>query len=701
MSSKLASAAGEYGDQGIAVMPCVENGKKPALSRTGKEHSIAVHDNDQIQQWWTKDPRYNIGIACTPNRLAVIDIDGEAGVTWIHENALPMPQTWTAITGRGHHYYYRWPPGLQIRTCQIAPKLEIRAAGAYVIAPPSIHPNGDIYQWATKHGTWEDLPELPPEWISLQPPLVDSTVENRFLDNVKTLKSLTITNTVALKRLDGLSEHLATTEKGSRHQALYTIARTLGQLVASQHLTRGQISVALHAAAERNALLAEDGTHNITQTINDGISKGVEDGPDTGHHETAERNLYILPPPGEGDPALTEPGKQKVDLIKLMTTEFDDDDWLIEPIIPAKRSVALYAAGKTGKSLLVLDFVAAAASGRPILGGAPLETPINVLYVDQEMTQPDLQERLYSLGYDQDKGTLETLAQHLHYYQLYPWLSLDTRPGGQELLDEALNVGAQLVVIDTLIRTVEGEENSADTIKNFNRYTAMRLKEHGIALLRIDHAGKDLTRGQRGTSAKRDDVDVVWLLMSASGDLPGKTMLTLRRDAARVDWVQQDVDITRNEGPPLTHTVPIFSELSIADTEIVTYLEEQGLARHNVTIRSARQVLSHSTLTAKATRLAHIVKWIKQYGDTQGHLKLEETTGNRGGNRKKNYEGNHEGNHEAEKGTAQVRDGNRQGTATKKRNQDKGIIDPPLRGGSIPSPHSDEEQKEDDLPIPW
>ena len=235
----------------------------------------------------------------------------------------------------------------------------------YVLLVPTLshHPQsilmGDIYQWATQTQVpGRTSPILPPEWISLQPPLVDSTVENRFLDNVKTLKSLTITNTVALKRLDGLSEHLATTEKGSRHQALYTIARTLGQLVASQHLTRGQISVALHAAAERNALLAEDGTHNITQTINDGISKGIDDGPDTGHHESTERNLYMLPPPSKDNGFISEARKHLLDIGAVIEAEIDDDEqWLIEPIIPAGKSVALYAAGKTGKSLLVFDFV--------------------------------------------------------------------------------------------------------------------------------------------------------------------------------------------------------------------------------------------------------------------------------------------------------------------------------------------------------
>ena len=85
---------------------------------------------------------------------------------------------------------------------------------------------------------------------------------------------------------------------------------------------------------------------------------------------SGEHNPYILPtttPPDTDD----DDGIHELDLDKVITAEFDDAQWLIEPIVPAHRAIALYAAGKTGKSLLVLDFVAAAASGRPILGGYP------------------------------------------------------------------------------------------------------------------------------------------------------------------------------------------------------------------------------------------------------------------------------------------------------------------------------------------
>ena len=228
------------------------------------------------------------------------------------------------------------------------------------------------------------------------------------------------------------------------------------------------------------------------------------------------------------------------------------------------------------------------------------------------MTQPDLQERLHNLGYTKPDTTLKA---HLHYYQLAPWPALDTPAGGQRLIQEALATRSLLVVIDTLIRTVDGEENSSDTIKNFNRYTGQPLKAAGISLLRVDHAGKDATRGQRGTSAKRDDVDVVWLLKPGEAQLPGSTSLTLKREAARVDWIQKDIHITRTQGPPLTHTIPHTVELTTADMRIVDYLQNVGIWGSNVSNPVAREALDNSDLAASSSRLRHVIKWMKRHGD--------------------------------------------------------------------------------------
>ena len=141
-------------------------------------------------------------------------------------------------------------------------------------------------------------------------------------------------------------------------------------------------------------------------------------------------------------------------------------------------------------------------TGRGLTG--PVE-PIEVLYLDYEMTIRDVVERLEDMGYD-DPDALG----RLHYASLPSLDPLDSETGGRAIVDMAQHLKVKLVVVDTFSRAVRGEENEADTVRNWYRWTGQLLKAAGIAFLRIDHAGKDAKLGQRGTSAKNDDVDVVW-----------------------------------------------------------------------------------------------------------------------------------------------------------------------------------------------
>ena len=144
-------------------------------------------------------------------------------------------------------------------------------------------------------------------------------------------------------------------------------------------------------------------------------------------------------------------------------------------------------------------------------------------------------------------------------------------------------------------------------------------------------------------------------------------------NAPNASGIQEDIHITRNEGPPLAHTIPI-SGLTSADITIVHYLQEQGLWHHNVTNLSAREALNHFTLVAKGSRLAHIVRWMKRYGNAPPDA------GTRAGTR----ENSSTGTRGVEKGNAQVNEGYAEGHAAKNKKQGKGNIDPPLRGGQYP-----------------
>jgi hypothetical protein len=101
-----------------------------------------------------------------------------------------------------------------------------------------------------------------------------------------------------------------------------------------------------------------------------------------------------------------------------------------------------------------------------------------------------------------------------------------------QICDLARQCQAELVIIDTFSRAVEGAENDADTVRNFYRWTAINLKAEGRSLLRIDHAGKDLKKGARGTSAKNDDVDLVWQMVRTGDNI--KLTATKKRHT----WIQ-------------------------------------------------------------------------------------------------------------------------------------------------------------------
>jgi len=105
-----------------------------------------------------------------------------------------------------------------------------------------------------------------------------------------------------------------------------------------------------------------------------------------------------------------------------------------------------------------------------------------------------------------------------------------------------LHLKVKLVVVDTFSRAVTGDENEADTVRNWYQWTGRLLKTEGIGFLRIDHAGKDSKRGQRGTSAKNDDVDIVWEMTDR-----GHGEFLMQTTKRRVSWVPERAVLQRTE----------------------------------------------------------------------------------------------------------------------------------------------------------
>jgi len=244
-------------------------------------------------------------------------------------------------------------------------------------------------------------------------------------------------------------------------------------------------------------------------------------------------------------------------------TQSNDDVWLVEPVVAEGESVALYSPAKTGKSLAVLEIAAALATGRPVLGNQA-RPPVDVLYVDHENTAEDLRDRLEDMGYGPDVD-----LSHLHYSLLQDWPPLDSAAGGSALLAAVDATAARLVILDTVSRVLAGPENDADTFRDLYRHTIRPLKRARVAVLRLDHTGKDAAKGQRGSSAKSADVDTVWLLVARS-----ETKLTLKRTHSRSGRGEGVLFLVREEGP-LRHVVEAGSRMrEDAVAQVISALDD-------------------------------------------------------------------------------------------------------------------------------
>lgn len=261
------------------------------------------------------------------------------------------------------------------------------------------------------------------------------------------------------------------------------------------------------------------------------------------------------------------------------STPLEAPVYLLFPLLPQGRTVTVYAEPKAGKSLLGLEVSVKVATGGVMWGQELLRG--HVIYVDQEMSQQDLLERLPDLGCGPD-----TDLSHLHYVIRGPWAPLDTQMGGVQLVEFARRTGASLVILDTQSKVLEGNENESMTMTNFFKHTIGPLKNVGVTVLIFDHSGKDPSKGARGSSQKAADTDVTWHMAKRGTD----GGLTLKRTHSRTHHGEDHIYLQRLT-EPLRHE--LVTERDRGDEVVqvcLAWLEAQDLDSH----LSNRQVFARS-----------------------------------------------------------------------------------------------------------
>ena len=140
---------------GWPVFPLAPRSKLPLIPKDqgGRGCLDATLNESTVRGWYDRYSQANIGLA-TGHTFFVLDVDlgkgGEDSFEYlIHQHGV-FPDTIQQVTGGGGKQLLFLTPDFQVHgsVAKLAPGLDIRGVGNYVVAPPSIHPvTGRRYEW--------------------------------------------------------------------------------------------------------------------------------------------------------------------------------------------------------------------------------------------------------------------------------------------------------------------------------------------------------------------------------------------------------------------------------------------------------------------------------------------------------------------------------------------------------------------------
>ncbi len=287
-TSALLDAALETAARGWKVFPLRTDSKIAAVSHW---ENWATTDPNKIRAQWGRGP-FNIGIACGPSGLVVIDLDmpkpgkqikprwqryHDAGVASGAQmlqvlasqqtNSLPGRTFTVATPSGGTHLYYRNTTGrrLSSTTDSVGWLIDTRAHGGYVVAPGSTVPGGayravdtheaaPIVCWLAALITSKPAAKRPPKpRLPVMP--ANSNRRQRYA------------HTSLAAEIDRLSSTL----EGSRNDALNRAAYNLGQLIGAGLLSHETVERLLTAAALHIGLTPRETAATLTSGLTAGM----------------------------------------------------------------------------------------------------------------------------------------------------------------------------------------------------------------------------------------------------------------------------------------------------------------------------------------------------------------------------------------------------------------------------------------------
>jgi hypothetical protein len=555
LAAALSYAKGKYG-QPWYVFPTPPGEKKSykAASYSNGAKWGMTNDREEIKQDFTRRPKAGIGVPTGAiNGIIVVDadtlkghgVDGLASLKDLQATHGPFPATLEAESPSGSvHYFFQHPnDGSRYKSTSIARGVDVKADGGMVLVPPTRRPDG-AYRW--RHA----LPiAAAPAWL-----LTLLKVEERAPGDDQEAEPDIIAAAMAVIPNDdvpwdkwnrmgmafwrataGSAEGFAIFDSWSQKSSKYNAATTRKRWEGYSRSPPDSIGAGtifyLATKADPdwlrrydNELMAKLRAANLK--ARKPKPKPTDEKPKPEDEQPKPDDPQPTPEDDEPKPDdLQPPPADEVHGITIHwhgeVTPAESRRWLIHDLVPEVGTGLLSGQWGTYKTFVALDMANAVMTGAPFIDFEVMRRG-GVLFIAME-GQSEIVVRVQAIIENKGIGGrapfawIETIPPLLVRGTIKQLIDISERVATR--LKEKFDLPLVMIVVDTMVAAAgydsAGEDNDTAVQSLINNVLGSLAIATGTFVLGIDHFGKDVTVGTRGSSVKEGNADII---LSTLGD---------------------------------------------------------------------------------------------------------------------------------------------------------------------------------------
>jgi hypothetical protein len=537
--------------KGFRVFPLITKDKRPLPLAEGDHFDAATTDTEQLQAWAAQEQDANVGVSPDEN-FCFLETDDDAALRELCSDLPPEVWDTTRVSARENRCYYIFRQTMRTRKAGNMTKtrpgkenlFEFKQHRVYVVGPGSIHPKtGTPYAAA-----WRTIPAMP------------DILLNRLCELAGT------SSTAAPSSMS--DETKREIEKLDNFLAYYEVP-TVGDWFAKGKQWFRPI-VCPWASTHENP---NEGTSTcIVYTEGGGYGFDCK-------HKCSEKSWKDFRAELESrfpdkprfaflDSSTTEPSKPTDWRAHYHTREETENapppEFLIDGFLQRQAIVGL--AGYVGqkKSLIAQNMAYSLCSGAPLFGHFKvLRKPKRVLYLCPEMALIGFSNRIKRLGllpYVGETFFFATMSLQNGVVRL-PDLTIEETEGA-------------VIVLDTAIRFIEGDENSSQHMKELATQAFGLIRSGAEAVIVLAHSNKEmmqsssltLDNAMRGSSELTAFLSSCWAVRTQDSEHPYESASLLKhvkprdfeadpfevvtdRDTCRMTFVEGSLGATIRKAP--------------------------------------------------------------------------------------------------------------------------------------------------------